>query len=181
MPTMMLVQSASNAELTAMNGFMELFKIITVAKPEMKPSPKPETPKEPTKALNVMTDHLVQPLDWQDLHMHYYKLYWNFFAIDYGKQVACREDPVRVVERPRDPGETARPYPGGEFSLELFGEVCTYRNSGDNVGKLFCGNRAIECFWDPPTKDPARGENIDENNYTCKEGWTRQTIFTCPF
>jgi hypothetical protein len=155
MPTMMLVQSASNAELTAMNGFMELFKIITVAKPEMKPSPKPETPKEPTKALNVMTDHLVQPLDWQD--------------------------PVRVVERPRDPGETARPYPGGEFSLELFGEVCTYRNSGDNVGKLFCGNRAIECFWDPPTKDPARGENIDENNYTCKEGWTRQTIFTCPF
>jgi hypothetical protein len=167
----------SDTELKAMDGFMGLFKSIVVP---LREAPKPEIPKEPTKALNIMSDHLSEANDGREFYGHYYRLYWKFFETDYGKQVACREDPVRTVERIWRNLETQY-YPGGEFSLKLFDEECIYKNSGDNVGKLFCGDRAIDCYWDPPTKDPTGGGKIDQNRYVCKKGWTRQTVFTCPF
>jgi hypothetical protein len=179
MPTNMIVSFASDTEIKAMNGFMELFRIIKLPESQPKPSPQPEPPKEQTKALGILADFLARPGNLQDMQ-DWGKLYWNFFATDYGKAVDCRDDPVLTETRTFDPLKVTRSYPGGEFPLELFGEKCTYMNSGDNPGKLFCGDKVIECFWDPRTKDPANGKPEDIV-YLCKDKWTRQTVFTCPF
>ncbi|KAF1829315.1 hypothetical protein BDW02DRAFT_561370 [Decorospora gaudefroyi] len=144
---------------------------------EAPPRPEPEPSK--TKALGIVSDQMVRPQSLEDVMNNAGKVYFNFFATDYGKAVECRDNPVLREQRPVNPDNTARTYPGGEFPLELFGEQCTYKNSGDNVGKLFCGDKAIDCFWDPAEKDPASGVT-DKLDYDCGD-WSRQTIFTCPW
>jgi hypothetical protein len=161
-----------------MQKFMELFK--TVKLPETKPEPKPEPPKpkEPTKALTIVADYMTfyTPGSFGQVN----KIFWRFFGTDYGKAVDCRNDPAWTQER-RVTFNTGWVYPGGTFPLDLFGEKCTYRNSGDNVGKLFCGDKAIECFWDPVSKDPAKSGNHERVTYACDKDWQREKIFTCPY
>lgn len=63
---------------------------------------------------------------------------------------------------------TRAPYdvPGGTFNLRLFDEDCKYNKSGDNTGKLSCGDRAIHCVDDPADKDPL-DPTADKGNYRC--------------
>lgn len=179
MPTDTIISFVSDTEMATINGFMELFNVIKLPEPQAKPSPQPDPPKERTKALGILADFLEYPNYPQDLQ-DWNKLYWRFFATDYGKTVDCRDDPVYTETRTFDRSKDVRSYPGGEFPLELFSEKCTYKNSGDNAGKLFCGDKAIDCFWDPPGKDPANGKTEDVR-YLCKDKWKRQTVFTCPY
>lgn len=187
MPYKEIITFASEQELKAVDTFLRLFQVIEVPKPmptpTPTPTPQPEAPKEPTKALGILADTKNYPngiaglAEWAQVH-------WNFFATDYRKEVGCRWDPAHWEKRPfdRNAKEPTRTYPGGEWPLTLFNEKCTYKNSGDNPGKLFCGDKAINCFWDPPQKDPAIYKPGDWfGNYTCNPGWTRQTVFTCPW
>ncbi|KAH7083730.1 hypothetical protein FB567DRAFT_529797 [Paraphoma chrysanthemicola] len=183
MPVGTIITFVSQQEMKAIDNFAELFRTIKIPEPQPKPSPQPEAPKGPTKALTIISDQHTKP-KYSEIS-DAFKIYWNFFTTDYGKPVGCRNDPVHWETRPLAssfaPG--TRYYPGGEFPLVLFGENCKYMNSGDNVGKLFCGDneRAIDCFWDPPEKDPNFPGKIEFNKYECKKEWTRQTVFTCPF
>ena len=178
----MIVSRASEAEQKDINLFMDLFNQFPVpAQPQPTQSAKPEPTQGPTKALGILADSMNIP-DLQDLY-EWNKINWNFFATDYGQTVGCRWDPVRwdalVVDRTK---RDVLWYPGGEYPLELFGKQCTYENSGDNVGKLFCGDQAIECFWDPANQyNPESNVAIENGNYSCRENWTHQPVFTCPF
>jgi hypothetical protein len=183
MPTDMIITFASETQIKAMNDFWELFKTIKMPQPQTEPSPQPDTPKGPTKALVIIADELATLAGLKDPG-DFYKAYWNFFTTDYGQAVGCRDDPVHWEVRHNDRNtQGVRIYPGGEFSFVLFGEKCKYKNSGNTVGKLFCGEneRPIDCFWDPPAKDPGNSGKIELNKYECKKNWVRQTVFTCPF
>ena len=110
-------------------GAVQTIKLPEPSKPELSP---PEAPKGHTKALGIVVD----------AQAHIVVNYWQFFGTDYGKPVGCREDPIREEERPMGRGElvySQRALPRGEFMLDLFGEKCTYKNSGGNAGKLFRG------------------------------------------
>ncbi|KAH7076789.1 hypothetical protein BKA63DRAFT_510777 [Paraphoma chrysanthemicola] len=176
LPTDMTVQYVSETEMKAVKIFTELFRTVTLPNPQT----TIEVPKGPTKALGIVYDMLLRPQSEHDLSM-YARAYWHFFATDYGKTVDCRDDPVRKDVREIDPSIDVQWYPGGEFSLDLFGENCTYKNAGDNAGKLFCGEKSIDCFWDPPEADPAFQGQKHKNRYDCFGNWQRQTVFTCPF
>jgi hypothetical protein len=177
MPTDLTVQSVSGVELKAMNMFMELFRRNPVP---ATPSALPETPKTPTRALGILTEIQIYP-PFLQTQVDMDKMYWLFFATDYGKPIECRDNPALTYFMRYDHTKKQLWYPGGEFPLVLFGERCTYRNSGDNVGKLFCGDKAIECFWDPREKDPAIASRSG-GSYPCpNSNFARQTIFTCPY
>jgi hypothetical protein len=177
MPTDMIVHYTSKEELAAMQKFMELFKTVKVPEPKPEPKPEPPKPKGPTKALTIIADYITDYTP--DSFTQIYKIYWKFFGTDYGKAVDCRNDPAWTEEMPRSFKEMN--FPGGTFPLELFGEKCTYRNSGDNVGKLFCGDKVIECFWDPLNKDPTNSGKGETVSYVCEKNWQREKIFTCPY
>lgn len=180
-PTDMIIQWASGTELKAMNMFGELFDKFP-AQPELEPSPSPnpEPLKEPTKSLGILAEYMTGLTSLNDL-ANFNRVYWNFFATDYGEKVGCRQDPIRSDMRDVDRSKQDVVYPGGEFPLELFGEKCTYKNSGDNVGKLFCGDKAIECLWDPDNKSLGSPEEIKNMYFPCRENRERHYVFYCPF
>ncbi|KAF2271292.1 uncharacterized protein EI97DRAFT_287071 [Westerdykella ornata] len=186
-PAGVVADYADETEQTAVKKFTELYKQITI--PEPKPEPQPEPPKGPTKALTIIADW--PPWNLQTMRDgSANKVWWNFFATDYGKTIDCRNDPARYDAVNLDRIALAKSkklvYPGGEFPMKLFDQDCTYKNSGDNVGKLFCGDKAIECFWDP-NNTPREGEREprpeDMKQYPCpgKDGWLRHAVFTCPW
>ena len=105
---------------------------------------------------------------------------WLFLEADFEKGVGCREDFLRPFETvPWD--ESGTTYPGGtkELDLEIDGEVCEYRNDGDDPGALWCGERVIGCVNDPADKDPEDATS-DKGNYQCGD-YTRQPVFVCPY
>jgi hypothetical protein len=140
--------------------------------------PPPTQPSGPTKALDIVTDVLTMPTSLQDLD-RYNQVNWLFFQTDYGKKVDCRQDPVYQEQRDlnRLSDVPYNSYPGGTFKLNLFGEDCEYKNSGDNPGRLFCGSREIACVDDPADTNPA-DNTADKGMYECGE-MTRQPVFMC--
>jgi hypothetical protein len=101
---------------------------------------------------------------------------WLFFATDYGRKVHCRMDTVHIEKRIGDLSKPA--YPGGTFDLKLFGEDCQYKNNGINPGRLFCGDKEIECKNDLNHKDGiVIGPKLDGSNYMCGPSY-RQAMFT---
>ena len=144
------------------------------ATPQSSETPPPPQPTGPTKALDIVADY--PPLSsLQDIYVG--RVDWQFFATDYGKKVDCRTDPVYREERTFDATSQALNYPGGTFSLKLFDEDCEYKNSGDNVGALFCGGRTITCVDDPADTNPS-DINADKGNYQCGDV-LREPVFTC--
>jgi hypothetical protein len=136
--------------------------------PQPPPPPPLEPPKGPTKALSIGTEWVTgaPTLDWQ------------FFATDYGKKVECRSDwALRETRKIAPKGSTM--HRGGSFNLKLFDQNCQYKNSGDNTGKLYCGDKTIDCVDDPAYKDPS-SPTADKGNYKCGNRW-RQPVFTCAY
>lgn len=176
MPTDIFATLVSQGELKAMYNFWELFKTVKLPEPPASPpeAPKPEAPKERTKALGIVVDTPL--LSGRN--------YWKFFGTNYGTPVGCRDDPIRTDERAPRHGELVyeeRALPGGEFALDLFGENCTYKNSGDNMGKLFCGDawRTIDCYWDPYDGYPVYKGGMYWCEFATKV--LRRTMMTCPY
>ena len=75
---------------------------------------------------------------------------WRFYAADYGKAVHCDDEDIDVPH-PYAPEHSldGNKFPGGTWKLKMWDEDCEYKNSGDNLGMLFCGARQIRCFDDP--------------------------------
>lgn len=135
--------------------------------PESEPEPEPTGP---TKQLAVLGAYVpgAPTMDWL------------FLEADYEQGVECREDFLRPFETvPWD--ESGTTYPGGtkELDLEIDGEVCEYRNDGDDPGALWCGERVIGCLNDPADKDP-NDVNAEKGEYQCGD-YTRQPVFVCPW
>ncbi|KAI4635690.1 uncharacterized protein J4E87_000645 [Alternaria ethzedia] len=136
---------------------------------EPEPEQEPE-PTGPTKQLAVLGAYVpgAPTMDWL------------FLEADFEKGVECREDFLRPFETvPWD--ESGTTYPGGtkELDLEIDGEVCEYRNDGDDPGALWCGERVIGCVNDPADKDP-NDVNAEKGEYQCGD-YTRQPVFVCPW
>jgi hypothetical protein len=129
---------------------------------------EPQPPTDPTKALDILAEFVpgASTLDWQ------------FFTTDYRKKVECRSDWVYHENR-EWATDSPTTYPGGTFNLRLFDEDCQYKNSGDNAGKLFCGDKTIDCVDDPADKNPS-DPNADKGSYQCGDKW-RQPVFTCAY
>jgi hypothetical protein len=115
----------------------------------------------PTKALNILGQYVPGAPTFD----------WLFLETDFGHGVECRTDfliPFKTVPWASNGATT---FPGGIWPLTMDEQSCEYRNSGDNPGKLFCGDKQIECVDDP----------AEEEQYTCDGGFTRQPVFTCPY
>ncbi|ORY03129.1 hypothetical protein BCR34DRAFT_492642 [Clohesyomyces aquaticus] len=115
----------------------------------------------PTKALNILGQYVPGAKTFD----------WLFLETDYGHGVECRTDfliPFKTVPWATDGTVT---YPGGTWDLVINEQPCQYKNSGDNAGKLFCGDKEHWCMDDPAEK----------NEYQCPGGYTRQPVFTCPY
>lgn len=82
---------------------------------------------------------------------------WKFYTTKVNKAVgSCGETEgvelqAESNDKPRG-GENADPknppFPGGTFKLNIEGEACTYKSSGDNAGNLSCPDREISCAED---------------------------------
>jgi hypothetical protein len=118
-------------------------------------------PTGPTKALNILGQYVRYAPTFD----------WLFLETDFGHGVGCRTDfltPFTTVPWAVGGVDT---YSGGIWPLTIVGQSCEYRNSGDNPGRLFCGDKQFECVDDPAEKD----------EYPCDGGYTRQPVFTCSY
>jgi hypothetical protein len=116
---------------------------------------------KPTRALNILGQYVPKAKTFD----------WLFLTTDFGKGVGCRTDflvPFKTVPWAAGGAVT---YPGGTWNLNIDGEECQYKNSGNNVGMLFCHGRSITCINDPEEK----------NEYGCGGGYKRQPVFTCAY
>ena len=140
------------------------------------PQPAPPAPAQPSRALGVVVDFKDPTLGKQT------ELEWHFMDLSYGEKADCKPG-VKTVKTPPGPINTEpnflyRPAGlsfGGTVSLDLNGRKCEYKNSGGNEGKLFCGDRTIDCKVDPGVKVPLK---IGE--YPCR-GVLRTPMYTCPY
>ncbi|KAH9864707.1 hypothetical protein J1614_010643 [Plenodomus biglobosus] len=142
--------------------------------------PTPPQPTGPTSALSISYDHDDRKLKAETLD-------WVFMYTPYGKDVGCKQDFACKIRRdPWSAADDFAPVPGGTWHLDLNGEKCTYRNSGDNFGKLYCGGHEFACFDDPA------GAAVDKGEYKCDgkdgpltvlayAGITRRPRITCPY
>jgi hypothetical protein len=114
---------------------------------------------QPTKALNILAQYvpLAPTLDWL------------FLRTDFGHGVECRTDFLIPFSTATWTSGGALTYLGGTWPLNIDGESCEYKNSGDNPGRLFCGDRQYGCVDDPAENDI----------YSCTDGYLRQPVFTC--
>lgn len=120
-------------------------------------------PSGPTKALSILGEYTPGASTFD----------WLFFSTDYGTAPACRTDTAtdpKTVEF----SDTGVTYPGGTWQVDLAGEQCEYKNSGDNPGALFCNGKEIACFDEETDSQPDKGE------YECGDK-KRQPVFTCPY
>jgi hypothetical protein len=158
--------------MKSMNMFFGLFRDTQIPQ-----KPEPPKPQGPTKNLVIIGEQLKNLRTPSDI-VTFRTAYWNFFTTDYGKPIGCRMDPIHVETRPKNPAKNGLLYPNGEIPLQVFGEKCTYKNSGDNEGKLWCGSRGITCVYSPNNNPPTPGR--PDNFYTCKADWVRQQVIECP-
>jgi hypothetical protein len=168
MPSFMNAHQISDTEMKAIHGFTKLFETIQVPVPQPKPK-EPEPPARPTKALFIKSEQ------WRGSAASMFDMYlaqWKFYAQDITQpELQCRtDDPLYSTSFGVDLSSDAQWYPGGDFPLDLFGENCSYKNSGDNEGKLWCGERAIDCVWVTPDQE-----------YECDEGVFRRNQLSCPY
>ncbi|ORY19378.1 hypothetical protein BCR34DRAFT_595350 [Clohesyomyces aquaticus] len=137
-------------------------------------------PTGPTKVLQILTDFNKNPKNIEEWAW----IDWLFFATDYGTAPECRTDTLYHEERKMDPNDEDHTYyPGGEFPLKMpgFDQDCTYKNNGENAGRLFCPGKEIECKDDPHDKDPSNPE-ADKGTYDCDDGKkSRQPVFLCEY
>lgn len=137
--------------------------------PPTQPSPPTaEPPKAPTKALSIVVE--IPPF----YSAKNPQVAWLFFTTDYGKAVDCSANAALVEKRNEDTSK-ASTYPGGTFNIKLYNEDCQYKNDGTNPGRLFCGEKQIDCINDPSHQD---GAAIGTGTYMCGPGH-RQGMFTC--
>jgi hypothetical protein len=139
--------------------------------------PNTSAPTQPTKALSIVADVGFKSMQNRDPAI----VDWKFFSTDYGNAVGARTDPALQVRRTENIDQQI--FPGGTFDLTLFGETCQYKNDGHSVGKLFCGDKAIECADDPAYKNlPLRGFPGDGGRISY---WTlgniRQPVYKCAY
>lgn len=120
-------------------------------------------PAGPTKALSIIGEYTPEASTFD----------WLFFSIDYDTGAECRTD---IATEPKTVpfSDTGMTYPGGTWDVDLAGEKCEYKNSGDNPGALFCNGKEIACFDEAGDSEPDKGE------YECG-GKMRQPVFICPY
>ncbi|KAI8939288.1 hypothetical protein NX059_005114 [Plenodomus lindquistii] len=145
--------------------------------------PTPPQPTGFTSSLSISFDHdptkKAKTLDWV----------FMYTTEDYG--VNCRQRDSFACPIRRDPwsdDDEFDPRPTGVWKLDLNGEACTYKNSGKNFGRLFCGSENFACNADPLS------DAIDLGEYKCRgkdnkvgpsslrfAGIVRRPVIQCPY
>jgi hypothetical protein len=134
-------------------------------------------PAQPTKTLSIVAD-----LGFKSMQDHNSAIVdWKFFSTDYGHAVGPRTDAALQSRRTEDIDKQI--FPGRTFDFILFDKACQYRNDGQSTGKLFCGEKTIDCTNGPAYKNLLLrgypGDGGGESYWTLRD--IRQPMYTCAY